>query len=1519
MKKYTRILSILTLVLLTIVMPATAQSDDNKNKAIVETTDGTQQLNTDEISIIRFEGDKVTFIQPWGESVFDRTLRSLTFLRPLPGTLRLTVQAGINENKSNRAQAIDAGKLKSTWESGDQVYVYADAVSTTSIGTLTPATTGSNSATLTGDINATGLVNDQTLYFSTKPRPFNFASQDGTVESLFYFTADAAVTVEGGNASLSGTLNFTRPVAIVKFSLKDGVGSAINVNSLTISAASNKLVKGYSAAPNNHSGYTITGNSANEYYGSGFNPVGQLLDGDINTKWCARKGEHTATFESNWYVEFNTTSAIQVDGYTLVTGGDTYEYPSRNPKDWTLQAKLDSGDDWTTIATVTNDNTLEGKNCEAYNYTVTTPGVYQYFRFEISSNQNYDGEYIMQLSEFKLWKNGDIAPAYGDVTVTPATATNELFVALRNENASADTYTLKADGGGACYIYNRSSVDFAYNNYYAIGVNMLMPVAAGNITVIDGNQGNDVPGGYGYDKLLDGIKSSKWCSLTNGGYSYPSGRDWVMWKTASSVVMTGYILTTGGDTGSNYGRNWKSWTVYGGNFADDATAQAAAAGDWTVIQQVVNDDVLKAENTTDYYYLTSNTIAYQYYKVVIDAIQDDYDNIQQMGELTMLTKNAAPDPTLTRPLTFEAKANGFTVTLTSTLDPKPSLQYSIDGGSWTDFTFSGDNATTPAVNTGHTISFRGDNTRFYYYDWEQHTSKFSCSQDCYLYGNMMSLLSESSYATITSVGESAFCRLFYGNTNIYSHDTKQLLLPATTLARSCYESLFNGCTHLTTAPNLPAKTLAEYCYLSMFNGCTGLVNAPVISAETLAANCCIFMFSECTSLTTGPTLSATTLVDYCYQYMFQNCSSLNSVTCLATDISASGCTFNWLDGVAATGTFAKALSMTSWTTGSSGIPSGWATKNVVNLASLTGDYEAQNNVVLTGTLAGNYKITIADGATVTLDNATINGTDDSNYWWSGLNCLGDATIILADGSENTVKGFDKHKAGIYFPENKTLTIQGSTGRLNVSSNGWAAGIGGSYGYDCGNIRIEGGIITATGCYQCPGIGASSGCGTITITGGTITSTGGEEAPGIGARNCGKITITGGTVTATGGQYGAGIGCKKDGITGGIEIGGTANVTAAGGEKAAGVGSGYCVSRNGTCGNISIGGTATVTATGGSKAAGIGSGYGFDSSSKSQCGTITIASTVTSITATKGADATNSIGKGEGSNSTCGTVTIGGTEGAITESPYTYAPAPVGAIDSKFTINASGDQVYFSQGNLQATTTDGWVTWTFSFMEHQYSTVETASQNVGSYYESQNTVSLFGWGTSGISDYTPIAGQYWPSTTGNSNDGYYAYGDETKNLYDENGKADWGYNAISNGGNTVNCGWRTLTTEEWQYLFENHSYGAHTVYGKNGIIILPDGVSSTTGFVSGLDNWTVVTNENWDAMEAAGAVFLPAAGYRSMSYVYEFGNNLYYWSSTHRDNDTAYCILFDKGYPYFSSNCPNVRCCGSSVRLVKDAN
>jgi hypothetical protein len=113
----------------------------------------------------------------------------------------------------------------------------------------------------------------------------------------------------------------------------------------------------------------------------------------------------------------------------------------------------------------------------------------------------------------------------------------------------------------------------------------------------------------------------------------------------------------------------------------------------------------------------------------------------------------------------------------------------------------------------------------------------------------------------------------------------------------------------------------------MFENCPSLVTAPVLPATELAEGCYMGMFKGCTSLTTVPELPATTLAEQCYCNMFYGCTSLNHITCLATDISATDCTYGWVDGVSSTGTFIKHPDMNDWTTGESGIPSGWTVEN----------------------------------------------------------------------------------------------------------------------------------------------------------------------------------------------------------------------------------------------------------------------------------------------------------------------------------------------------------------------------------------------------------------------------------------------------------------------------------------------------------------------------------------------------------------------------------------------------------------
>ena len=217
------------------------------------------------------------------------------------------------------------------------------------------------------------------------------------------------------------------------------------------------------------------------------------------------------------------------------------------------------------------------------------------------------------------------------------------------------------------------------------------------------------------------------------------------------------------------------------------------------------------------------------------------------------------------------------------------------------------------------------------------------------------------------------------------------------------------------------------------------------------------------------------------------------------------------------------------------------------LSLVTSNIVAQDGETLTGALAADAttNIKIAENATVTLKDVTINGTnvDDDAYKHAGITCAGTATIKL-EGT-NSVKGFHGNYPGIYVPDGKTLTIQG-TGSLTASSNGSGAGIGGGNGISCGNITISGGTVTATGGYGCAGIGGgfSGTCGTITISGGTITATGGELAAGIGSGYwndaSGTITITSGvtSVKATAGSGAQSIGKGDSSPVISVTIGGT---------------------------------------------------------------------------------------------------------------------------------------------------------------------------------------------------------------------------------------------------------------------------------------------------------------------------------------------------------------------------------------------
>lgn len=271
------------------------------------------------------------------------------------------------------------------------------------------------------------------------------------------------------------------------------------------------------------------------------------------------------------------------------------------------------------------------------------------------------------------------------------------------------------------------------------------------------------------------------------------------------------------------------------------------------------------------------------------------------------------------------------------------------------------------------------------------------------------------------------------------------------------------------------------------------------------------------------------------------------------------------------------------------------------------------------------------------------------------------------------------------------------------------------------------------------------------------------------------------------------------------------------------------------------------------------------------------------------------------------------------------PAPEGAINGLFTINANGDQVYFSKGNLQYKPSTN--VWRFAENQNDYIGGDNATLNPGT--KCRNWLDLFAWGANGH-EHRAVCWEPWSKEwidVGDSISKYNAYDVDTLNLYDCDGQADWGYNAISNGGNEKHL-WRSLTVDEWVYLLEQRPtatgirYAKATVDNVNGLLLLPDDWDSTFHHLQKVNNDEVDYKDNFinepywtEKVEAQGAVFLPAAGIRDISNVGLKGKYGAYWTSSYCDRFNAYLVLFSNSL--LNPTQPTQKCCGRSVRLVRD--
>ena len=325
-------------------------------------------------------------------------------------------------------------------------------------------------------------------------------------------------------------------------------------------------------------------------------------------------------------------------------------------------------------------------------------------------------------------------------------------------------------------------------------------------------------------------------------------------------------------------------------------------------------------------------------------------------------------------LTLIAMRDGFTVSY-SEYRFDTSIEYSIDNGEWLKLLSE---STTPAIGAGHFIAFRGNLS-------EGCHPNLIPEKTCYLTGRCYSIFRPDSHATASYNGLFAKARIrgvnpdilmdkdgnipdrncmqmFYRNVELLYppkhspgdtatnyrqmyHQCYSLrvapVLPATNLAAYAYSGMFAYCSSLRIPPRLPAMNLSEGCYgrdaagqvafeeartYGMFEY-SGLTIPADISHAMPAKNCFRDMYAYCKNLTRGSYLPAKTLAEGCYQGLYRQCPNVEYIKMLATDMSATNCLTDWVNGVSAKGTFVKAAGV-EIPTGVNGIPSGWTVEEV---------------------------------------------------------------------------------------------------------------------------------------------------------------------------------------------------------------------------------------------------------------------------------------------------------------------------------------------------------------------------------------------------------------------------------------------------------------------------------------------------------------------------------------------------------------------------------------------------------------
>lgn len=305
----------------------------------------------------------------------------------------------------------------------------------------------------------------------------------------------------------------------------------------------------------------------------------------------------------------------------------------------------------------------------------------------------------------------------------------------------------------------------------------------------------------------------------------------------------------------------------------------------------------------------------------------------RLGARQFFELNAAK-PTDSDYLYFVAASANTTIHMPKVGSPTvtPSLEWSMDKATWTNWTPNSDTLTL--ANVGDKVYFRNRGTQTALASGGANYWPFRCTSGTVRVGGYVnSLLDKDNYKSMTTLEDFALTGLFRENTGLV--DASDLILSAANLGNRSYASMFRECTGLVHGPKSwePPYSFADYSCAWMFQGCTSLLDGPCrfINGDTLPTPGVFHqMYYGCTMFASHVVFEGGVISSmYAYSSMFQDCTSLTEITVEWERWGTSTyVNLNWVEGVPSGGTFHKrAELLTAY--GTSNIPPGWTILNDV--------------------------------------------------------------------------------------------------------------------------------------------------------------------------------------------------------------------------------------------------------------------------------------------------------------------------------------------------------------------------------------------------------------------------------------------------------------------------------------------------------------------------------------------------------------------------------------------------------------